>query len=92
MRHSIIIIVSTLIIIMALLSIGWLFFGHEAGPSDKMRNVLVISLDAARADVFGCYGFKHNTTPNIDALAREGILFENTYAPIPITLPSTVRC
>jgi len=88
MRHSIIIIVSTLIIIMALLSIGWLFFCHEAGPSDKIRNVLVISLDAARADVFGCYGFKHNTTPNIDALAREGILFENTYAPLSLTLPS----
>ncbi len=88
MKSSVIIKISILIIIVALLCIGWLYFGPEAGPSQKIRNVLLISMDATRADVLSCYGFKHNTTPNIDALAREGILFERTYAPLSLTLPS----
>ncbi len=88
MKSSIITKISTLIIIVALLCIGWLYFGPEADPSKKIRNVLIISMDTTRADALGCYGFKHNTTPNIDALAAEGVLFENTYAPIPLTLPS----
>ena len=74
--------------IAALLYIGWLYFIPEADPPNKIRNVLLISMDTTRADVLSCYGFKHNTTPNIDALAAEGVLFENTYAPVPTTLPS----
>ena len=88
MKSSVIIKISILIIIAVLLYIGWLYFGPEAGPYNKIRNVLVISLDATREDVLSCYGFKHNTTPNIDALAGEGVLFENTYAPLSLTLPS----
>ncbi len=88
MKSSAIIKIFILIIIAALLFIGWLYFGPEAGPSKKIRNVLLISMDTTRADVFGCYGFKHDTTPNIDALAAEGVLFERTYAPLSLTLPS----
>jgi arylsulfatase A-like enzyme/tetratricopeptide (TPR) repeat protein len=88
MKSSVITKISILIIIVALLCVGWLFFGPEAGPSKKIRNVLLISMDTTRADVLGCYGFKYTITPNIDALAAEGILFENTYAPVPLTLPS----
>ena len=88
MKSSIITKISTLIIIVALLCIGWLYFGPEADPSKKIRNVLLISMDTTRADALSCYGFKHKITPNIDALAAEGVLFENTYAPIPLTLPS----
>lgn len=90
MKFSVIAKISILIVIAALLCIGWLYFGPDARPSKKIRNVLLISLDATRADVFGCYGFKHNTTPNIDALAREGILFERAYAPLSLTLPSHI--
>jgi len=88
MKSSIITKISTLIIIVALLCIVCLYFGPDADPSKKIRNVLLISMDTTRADALSCYGFKHNTTPNIDALAAEGVLFENTYAPIPLTLPS----
>ncbi len=90
MKSSVIAKITILIIIVALLYIGWLYFGPEAAPSKKIRNVLLISMDATRADVFGCYGFKHNTTPNIDALAAEGVLFERTYAPLSLTLPSHI--
>ncbi len=88
MKSSVIIKISILIIIVASLFIGWLYFGPEAGPSKKIRNVLLISMDTTREDIFSCYGFKHNTTPNIDALAAEGVLFERAYSPISLTLPS----
>jgi len=45
-------------------------------------------MDTTRADVLSCYGNTNRTTPNIDALAAEGVLFENTIAPVPLTLPS----
>ncbi|MCA8913587.1 MAG: sulfatase, partial [Planctomycetes bacterium] len=41
-----------------------------------------------RADHLGCYGYGKNTSPNIDALAREGAVFENHYSCYPLTLPS----
>jgi len=54
----------------------------------RIRNVLLISIDTCRADHLSCYGYPHKTTPNIDAIADEGILFENVVSPIPLTLPA----
>ncbi len=49
-------------------------------------NVLFIVVDSLRADHLGCYGYAKNTSPNLDALAREGTLFRQTFAPgIPTT-------
>jgi len=53
-----------------------------------IRNVLLISIDTLRADHLGSYGFPRTTTPNIDAVAREGVLFRNVYSPVPVTLPA----
>ena len=36
------------------------------------------------------YGFPRPTTPNIDAVAREGVLFKNVHTPVPMTLPAHV--
>ena len=49
-------------------------------------NVVFIILDAARAQEFGAYGYPRATTPNIDALAREGVVFENAFSPAAYTL------
>jgi hypothetical protein len=51
-------------------------------------NVILISIDTLRADHVGAYGYYRNTTPNIDRLARQGILFKNAHSPAPWTLPS----
>jgi len=48
----------------------------------------MITLDAARADHFGCYGYRRPTTPNIDRLAKESLVFPNAYALAPYTLNS----
>jgi arylsulfatase A-like enzyme len=44
-------------------------------------NILLIVIDTLRADHLGCYGYARNTSPNIDALAQQGILCENLFAP-----------
>src|SRR2546427_5726507 len=51
-------------------------------------NVVFITVDTLRADHLGCYGDKQIRTPNIDALAADGIRFERAYAAVPVTLPS----
>jgi len=52
------------------------------------RNVVLLVVDTLRADYLGCYGHPSAQTPNIDALVADGVLFENAFAPIPITGPS----
>ena len=51
-------------------------------------NVILIVLDAVRHDHLSCYGYKNKTTPNIDLLAHEGVLFENAYASSSHTMES----
>ncbi len=47
--------------------------------SDKNLNVILISIDAARADRFSFHGYPVNLTPNIDKLAYSGVVFRKTY-------------
>lgn len=57
--------------------------------SEKVRpNVVVILVDALRADRLGVYGYGRDTSPRIDALASESIVFGNVYAQSPWTKPS----
>jgi arylsulfatase A-like enzyme len=49
-------------------------------------NVLFVILDAARARSFGAYGYGRETTPEIDRLASEGVVFERVYTPAVYTL------
>lgn len=49
-------------------------------------SVLLITIDALRADHVGAYGYaRRPTTPNIDLLARDGVLFESAYTSAPQT-------
>ena len=52
------------------------------------RGVVLISIDALRADRLGPYGAERPTTPFLDSLARRAVVFENAFCPIPSTLPS----
>jgi choline-sulfatase len=51
-------------------------------------NVLLVTLDTTRADRLGCYGATHTDTPNLDALADDGVLFEQAVTSATSTLPS----
>jgi arylsulfatase len=49
-------------------------------------NVILIVLDAAGAPHFSCYGYSRPTTPQIDAIAAQGVLFERAYTTAVYTL------
>ncbi len=51
-------------------------------------NVLLLVIDTLRADRLGCYGYFRDTSPRIDRLAAESLVFEEAFCGIPITLPS----
>lgn len=53
-------------------------------------NILLISIDSLRRDHVSAYGYQRPTSPRIDALAREGVLFDVSVAPTSWTLPSHV--
>jgi len=42
-------------------------------------NVLLVVCDTLRADHLGCYGYFRETSPNIDRMAKEGVLFKDFY-------------
>ena len=51
-------------------------------------NVLLVTLDTTRADHLACYGYTGVSTPNLDAAAGRGVLFEQAATAAPLTLPS----
>ncbi|MDP8235285.1 MAG: sulfatase [Candidatus Erginobacter occultus] len=61
---------------------------NTAAPDSAIKNVLVIILDALRADHLGIYGYHRNTSPNIDALARKGLVFDRAIVQAGWTKPS----
>ena len=56
-----------------------------AKPKHETTNVILISLQCLRADHLGAYGYKRNTSANIDALAGKSVLFENAISQANLT-------
>lgn len=57
-------------------------------PSCPDCNIVLISVDTLRADHVGAYGYPRPVTPNIDALARRGVVFDNAVAQSSWTRPA----
>jgi len=55
---------------------------------ENTPNIILIGMDTVRADHLSCYGYHRKTTPNIDTIARNGILYENAFTAAPWTPPS----
>jgi arylsulfatase A-like enzyme len=49
------------------------------------HDLVLLTVDALRADHVSGYGYARPTTPNLDRLAREGVVFESAYCPTPHT-------
>lgn len=60
----------------------------RAMPAAEAPNVLLITVDTLRADRLGTYGYPHATSPHIDALARESVVFERAIAAASTTAPA----
>ncbi len=59
-----------------------------AAAAEKPPSILIITVDALRADHLGCYGYPKNTSPNIDRLLAGGLRFERAWTPEPLTGPA----
>lgn len=55
---------------------------------DNFNNIILIVVDALRADHLSCYGYHRNTTPFIDSLAKEAMVCYNAYSQSNWTCPS----
>ncbi len=53
-------------------------------------DLVFVSIDTQRADRLGVYGYRHDTTPNLDAFAEEAVVFDDHHAQSSLTLPSHV--
>ncbi len=62
--------------------------GPAAPPDERPLNVLLVSLDTLRADHLSCYGYDRETSPALDALAGDGVLFQNATSASHWTLPA----
>ena len=51
-------------------------------------NIILVTIDTVRADHVGCYGAKGVSTPTLDSLAHDGMVFERAIAQVPLTYPS----
>jgi arylsulfatase A-like enzyme/Flp pilus assembly protein TadD len=56
--------------------------------STKPPNIILITLDTTRADRMGFLGSERGLTPNLDALAKQSVVFTRAYAQVPLTTPS----
>ncbi len=60
--------------------------GHSTRPLDGP--IVIVSVDTLRADRLSAYGYRRSTTPAMDRLAADGVLFERAYSHAPQTLPA----
>lgn len=59
--------------------------GHYAG-----KNIVIVSIDTLRADHLGLYGYARDTSPRLDAIAKNAITFDRARVPRGLTWPSLV--
>lgn len=60
---------------------------NQTADAEK-PNIILLTIDAQRADHLGFYGYSSETSPHLDAIAQGGVIFENAFVNAPWTLPS----
>ena len=80
-------IVVLLVIVAA--SAAWIWNSQRLDSQRvPIRNVVLISIDTCRADHLGCYHQDRQTSPHIDRIAQDGVMFVNAHSTNPVTLPA----
>jgi arylsulfatase A-like enzyme len=65
--------------ICAAIVLGLLCFAPAVAAESNRLNIVLLCTDDQRWDTLGCTGNKIVQTPNIDALARQGLVFDNSF-------------
>jgi arylsulfatase A-like enzyme len=75
-------------LITCLLLIIFALFPYAVECKEKKPNLVLVTIDTLRADHLHAYGYERKTSPNLDRLAAEGVLFENAFTVSPRTTQS----
>ncbi len=59
-------------------------------PPPRFPDIILVTVDTLRVDRLSGYGYHRQTSPNIDALIRDGVKFTEARVPEPLTAPSMV--
>jgi arylsulfatase A-like enzyme len=62
--------------------------GEVSRQPPRPPNIVFVLIDTLRPDHLGCYGYARNTSPNIDRIAAQGVLFEKVFSVAPWTNPT----
>jgi choline-sulfatase len=81
-------IVAAIIVVIVIIVGYGIYAVLQKGEDLAFKNVVLISIDTLRADHVSCYGYTQLKTANIDSLAQDGVLFQNAFSQVPLTLPS----
>ena len=65
-------------------------FATTFEPAATRTNIILIMADDVGYECFGCYGSRQYSTPNIDRMAKDGMLFTHCYSQ-PLCTPSRVK-
>ena len=76
------------VIVLVIAAAGWAGWRKASGPATHDGPIVLISIDTLRADHLPAYGYTQVSTPAIDALAADGVVFESAWAHSPQTFPS----
>jgi len=69
-------------------ALAGVFFCGCKSSSGARPNIFIISIESLRRDHVSCYGYSRHITPNIDGLARTGVIFDKAYSQCSWTKPS----
>lgn len=83
MKHRLAIYTGAVLLIAT--ATGWLYHKKFSGRS---KHLLLITVDALRADRLGCYGYKSQRGETFKALAKESLVFDNAFTTMPTTQPA----
>jgi arylsulfatase A-like enzyme len=75
-----------LLLVIPVLTAAGLYWWLSSPPTRP--NIVLITIDTARADHLGIYGYARQTSPNIDHLAATGVVFENAFTQSSLSAPS----
>ena len=83
-----------LVLVLVAALYGWEWFGYQRAiarlppNAERAPNVLLIVMDTARAANVGLSGYRRDTTPNLDRLAKTAARFDRAISPSPWTFPA----
>lgn len=61
---------------------------EPGAKATTLPRLVLVTMDTTRADHLGCYGYPRGTTPQIDAIAAQSVVFENCQSAFTVTTPS----